>query len=123
MSGVLSGIGIDVLEIARMERALARHPRLATRVFSDAELEYARSHRRPAAQLAARFAAKEAALKALGTAEAMGLGEIEVVAGTPPTLRLAGAAARAAAQRGVALKLSITHSRETAAAVAVAEPA
>src|SRR4051812_50004805 len=59
-------IGIDLIEVDRLDRALERRPRLAERVFSEGELAYARSRKRPAMHLAARFAAKEAALKALG---------------------------------------------------------
>jgi holo-[acyl-carrier protein] synthase len=115
-------IGVDLIEIERVERALARHPRLAERLFSDAELEYARARRRPGRHLAARFAAKEAALKALGAGDGLGLGDIEVVAGAPPTLRLHGRVAATAAEQGVELRVSLTHSRETAAAVALAVP-
>ncbi len=112
-----TGVGIDLLEIDRMERALERHPRLAERVFTAAEREYAAARARPARHLAARFAAKEAVLKALGTPGGFGLREIEVVAGEPPTVRLSGRAAEAAAGRPV--EVSLTHSRDYAAAVAV----
>jgi holo-[acyl-carrier protein] synthase len=71
--------------------------------------------------LAARFAAKEAAVKALGLAGGFGLREIEVVAGEPPRLRLSGRAAAAAQEQGVRLKVSLTHSDDYAAAVALAE--
>ncbi len=60
------GIGIDLVEIARIERALARRPRLARRLFTEGEIEYAAARGRPARHLAARFAAKEAVVKALG---------------------------------------------------------
>ncbi|MFN2612313.1 MAG: holo-ACP synthase [Solirubrobacterales bacterium] len=112
------GIGIDLLEIERLERALARHPRLAKRVFTDDELAYANQRARPGRHLAARFAAKEAVLKALGV-RGYGLREIEVVAGEPPTVRLSGRAAEALSGRLV--QISLTHSRDTAAAVALAE--
>ena len=114
-------IGIDVLEIDRLERALARRPRLAERVFSTEELAYARARRRPASHLAARFAAKEAAVKALG-AEGLALSDVEVRGGDrePPELRLRGRAAEAARAQGVDLAVSLTHSRETAAAVVLA---
>jgi holo-[acyl-carrier protein] synthase len=112
-----SGVGIDLIEIDRLERALARHPRLAERVFTAAEREYATSRTRPARHLAARFAAKEAVVKALGLSGGFGLGEIEVVAGEPPTVRLSGRAATAA--EGMGLQISLTHSRDFAAAVAV----
>jgi holo-[acyl-carrier protein] synthase len=112
-----SGIGIDLLEIRRLERALKRHPRLAQRVFTDAELAYARARARPGRHLAARFAAKEAVVKALGLSDALGLREVEIVAGEPPAVRLSGRAAEAAGGEGV--EVSLTHSREFAAAVAV----
>jgi holo-[acyl-carrier protein] synthase len=112
-----AGVGIDLLEIDRMERALRRHPRLAERVFTVGEREYAARHARPARQLAARFAAKEAVVKALGLRSAFGLGEIEVVAGEPPTVQLSGRAAKAA--EGLDIRISLTHSRDVAGAVAV----
>ena len=113
------GVGIDLLEIERMERALERRPRLAERVFTPAELEYAAARKRPAQHLAARFAAKEAVVKALGLS-AFRPREIEVLAGEPPTVRLTGSAAEAA--EGLEVAVSLTHSRENAAAVAVAQP-
>lgn len=112
-----AGIGIDLIEIDRVERALARHPRLAERVFTAAERSYAAARARPGRHLAARFAAKEAVLKAIGRPGGFGLGEIEVVAGEPPTVRLSGRAAAAAG--GARIEISLTHSREHAAAVAV----
>jgi holo-[acyl-carrier protein] synthase len=114
-----SGVGIDLLEIERLERALERHPRLAERVFTAAELEYAAAKGRPGRHLAARFAAKEAVVKALGLPAFLPR-EIEVLAGEPPTVRLSGSAAEAA--EGLRVAISLTHSRENAAAVALAEP-
>ncbi|HWA55324.1 MAG TPA: holo-ACP synthase [Solirubrobacterales bacterium] len=116
-----SGVGIDLLEIERLERALQRYPRLAVRLFSQAEREYAVARARPGRHLAARFAAKEAVVKALGLSGGFGLAEIEVVAGEPPAVRLAGRAADAAAGRRV--EVSLTHSRDFAAAVAIVETA
>jgi holo-[acyl-carrier protein] synthase len=113
----LTGVGIDLLEIERMERALERHPRLADRVFTEGELAYARAKGRPGRHLAARFAAKEAVVKALGLTEGVSLREIEIVAGEPPTVRLSGRAAEVAAGREIAI--SLTHSRDNAAAVAI----
>ncbi|MEK6278302.1 MAG: holo-ACP synthase [Actinomycetota bacterium] len=112
---------MDLLEIDRLERALDRHPRLAERVFTGGELDYARGRRRPAQHLAARFCAKEAAAKALGLSDGLGLREVEVVGSEPPRLRLSGRAARAAAAQDVELRVSLTHSRDYAAAVALAE--
>ena len=114
-----AGVGIDLLEIERMERALERHPRLAERVFTAAERDYAAARARPGRHLAARFAAKEAVVKALGLRGGFGFREIEVVAGEPPTVALSGRAAEAAV--GLRVDISLTHSRDNAAAVAVAE--
>ena len=114
------GIGIDLIEISRIEGALERRPGLAQRLFQPGELRYARERARPARHLAARFAAKEAAVKALG-AGSIPLREVEVVAGEPPTLRLHGKAAAAAEARGLELRVSLTHSRELAAAVVHAD--
>jgi holo-[acyl-carrier protein] synthase len=115
----VAGVGIDLLEIDRLERALERHPRLAARVFTDAEREYAAGRVRPGRHLAARFAAKEAVVKALGLSAGFGFREIEVVAGEPPTVRLSGRAAEAAGDQRI--DISLTHSRENAAAIAVAQ--
>jgi holo-[acyl-carrier protein] synthase len=116
-----SGIGIDLLEIDRLERALERHPRLAERVFTAGERDYAAARARPARHLAARFAAKEAVVKALGLSGGFGLREVEVLAGEPPRVRLSGRAAEAAT--GGRIEVSLTHSREFAAAVAIVETA
>ena len=75
----MSGVGIDLLEIERLERALERRPRLAERVFTDAERDYAAARARPGMHLAARFCAKEAVAKALGMT-AWNWREVEVVA-------------------------------------------
>jgi holo-[acyl-carrier protein] synthase len=115
----VAGIGIDLLEIDRLERALARHPRLAERIFTAGERRYAAARARPGRHLAARFAAKEAVVKALGLGDGFGLREIEVVSGEPPSVRLSGRAAEAAGDRRV--EISMTHSRDNAAAVAVVE--
>jgi holo-[acyl-carrier protein] synthase len=117
-------IGIDLLEVERLERALERRPRLAMRLFTDGELAYARSRQRPGRHLAARFAAKEAAVKALGGA-ALPLREIEVEGGgqEAPRLRLHGRAAAVAIERGVELQVSLTHSQKMAAAAVLAVPA
>ena len=113
------GVGIDLLEIERLERALARQPRLAQRLFTDAELEYAAARGRPAQHLAARFCAKEAVAKALGLG-GWAFRDVEVVATEgAPVVRLTGAPAARAAGREVSL--SLTHTHTTAAAVAVVE--
>ena len=118
---MVSGVGIDLLEIERLERALARRPRLAERLFTEAERAYAEGRARPAQHLAARFCAKEAVAKALAL-EAWNPRDVEVVPGQggAPSVRLAGRAAERAAALGVQVSVSLTHSRGMAGAVAVA---
>jgi holo-[acyl-carrier protein] synthase len=114
-------IGIDLLEIDRLERALARRPRLAERLFTDAERSYAASRARPGQHLAARFCAKEAIAKALAL-QAWSFRDVEVLGGDgPPQVRLHGSVAARAQELGVAVTVSLTHTRHDAAAVAIAE--
>ncbi len=117
----MHGVGLDLVEIERIERALERRPRLAERLFCEQERAYAASRARPGQHLAARFCAKEATTKALGLDVLRPL-EIEVVHDSrgAPAVLLHGAAAARAAELGVELHLSLTHSRETAGAVVVA---
>lgn len=117
-------LGLDLIEIERLERALERRPGLAERIFTAAEREHVAGRARPGQHLAVRFAAKEAALKALGLG-GLRLHEVEVVGGReePPRIRLHGSAAAEARRRGVELEVSLTHSRELAAAVVLARPA
>jgi holo-[acyl-carrier protein] synthase len=113
----VAGVGLDLLEIDRLERALARRPGLAARLFTDAERAYAQDKARPGQHLAARFCAKEAVAKALAL-EAWSWQDIEVVSpdgGGPPRIVLHGALAA----RDVTVDVSLTHSRGTAGAVAV----
>ena len=118
-----AGLGIDLIEIARIERALDRHPRLADRLFTRDELDYARSKFRPGRHLAARFAAKEAVTKALGLSPGTSFREIEVVAGQPPAIELHDRVKEVADERGLKVSVSLTHEREMAGAVALAEMA
>ena len=114
------GIGLDLLEIARLERALERRPRLAQRLFTDGERAYAAARARPGQHLAARFCAKEAVAKALGL-EAWSWRDIEVVATqAAPVVALHGAVAARAAELGVQVEVSLTHTGREAAAVAIA---
>ena len=113
-------VGIDLLEIERFERALERTPRLAERLFTAAERAYADSRGRPGQHLAARFCAKEAVAKALGI-ESWNFHEVEVIGtGGPPRIRLSGSAAARAAELGVQVEVSLTHTGRDAAAVAIA---
>lgn len=124
---MILGIGIDLVEIARIERAVRRHgSRFLARIFTEAELAFCKARKRSGQHLAARFAAKEAALKALGTGATRGvrLRDIEVTSSQAgrPELRLAGGAARVAGDLGVgASHLSLTHSETHAAAVVILE--
>lgn len=111
------GIGIDLVEVGRLERALERYPRLATRLFTERELSYCGEMRRPGRHLAARFAAKEATVKAMGLDPGHSMTEIEVEAGRPPVIRLHRGLAEQAADEGLSLSLSLTHEREMAGAV------
>jgi holo-[acyl-carrier protein] synthase len=112
-------VGLDLLEIDRMERALERRPGLADRLFTERERVYAASRPRPAQHLAARFCAKEAVSKALAM-DVFRPREVEVVdTGGAPDVALYGEAAARAAALGVEVRLSLTHTRTTAGAVAV----
>jgi holo-[acyl-carrier protein] synthase len=104
------GVGIDLLEIERLERALERRPRLAERLFTERERAYAAARGRPGQHLAARFCAKEAVAKALRL-QAWSWQDIEVLEG--PELVLHGALS------GHEVELSLTHSKGMAGAVAV----
>jgi holo-[acyl-carrier protein] synthase len=109
-----------VLETDRLARALKRRPGLAERLFTDAERAYAESRADPLQHLAARFCAKEATVKAL-TLREFGWHDIEIVGkGGPPTVRLSGSAAERASELGVSVRVSLTHVRTLAGAVAIA---
>jgi holo-[acyl-carrier protein] synthase len=125
---VIVGVGVDLVDIARIARLLEdKGERAVRRLFSDGEAAYAAARAEPARHLAARFAAKEAAYKALaGTEHARGIGwrdiEVEVEWDGRPTLRLHGRAAERAAELGVVrAHVSLTHADHTAAAVVVLE--
>jgi holo-[acyl-carrier protein] synthase len=124
---MIVGLGLDVVETARIARMLAEHGhRFRERVFTAAELEECRERHDEAQALAARFAAKEACLKALGTGwrRGSGLRDVEVVRadGGAPTIRLAGGAATRASERGVrTVHVSLTHERGLAAAAVILE--
>ena len=111
----MTPVGLDLLEIERLERALERRPGLEERLFTDGERAYAAARRRPGAHLAARFCAKEAVAKALGLA-AWSWRDIEVVAtDAAPRIALRGALA----DRDAEVEVSLTHARGLAGAVAV----
>jgi holo-[acyl-carrier protein] synthase len=119
------GVGIDAVDLDRFRTVLARRPRLARRLFGDAELAYAAAAPDPLPRLATRFAAKEAVMKALGVGLwSFRLTDVAVARDgrEAPTLDLSGAAADLAAARGVTRwHLSLTHTDSVAMAVVVAE--
>src|SRR3954462_8927631 len=113
-------VGIDLLEIDRLEDALERRPRLAERMFPDGERTYAAGRARPGMHLAARFCAKEAVAKALAL-ESWSWHDVEVLGGgEPPRVRLSGRAQQRARELDVEVAVSLTHTPITAGAVAVA---
>ena len=123
-----AGVGINILEIARMERTLARRPSFARCVFTDEERQYCEGTARPAEHYAARFAARGAVLKALGCMPGEGITRRDVSVGHGdngrPVAILAGRAKQVANERGVseiALSLSFTHDVATAMALLVTD--
>ena len=121
MAGSVS-VGVDLIEIERVRRSLARYPGFRARCFTAAEQAYCDSRKNPAQSYAGRFAAKEAVGKALGfgVARAFAWTEIEVVGRPKPSVHLSGRVAEWARRRGAGpIDLSMTHSRELASAVCV----
>ena len=120
-----TGLGVDIVEVARMEQIIVRSPAFTRRVFSEQERAYAEAHHRPAVHYAMFFAAKEAVLKALGTGFSRGIKvtDVEVVheqSGRPNAV-LHGRAKEIAAELGVQeLPLSLSRTHDTAVANAIA---
>lgn len=124
---MIVGIGIDLIEIERIRAVHTRHPqRFIDRLLTDAEKEYVLSHKDPTQRLAGRFAAKEAALKALGTGLADGIRwkDVEILPDEhgKPVLKLYEKAALRAQSIGAAiLHVTITHSDTFAMAQVILE--
>lgn len=120
------GIGIDVVEVGRIASSLAEFgERFVTRIFTENERRYCLDKAKPELHFAARFAAKEAVAKAMGTGIGKEVGwlDMEVVRGEngEPTMKLSGKALAFCEAQGIAeIKISLTHAREYAAANAVA---
>ena len=115
-------VGVDLIEIERIARALERYPGFRERCFTEAERSYCDSRPNPAQHYAARFAGKEAVGKALGfgVARAFAWHDIEIAGRPKPSVRLSGRLAAWAEGRAAgAIDLSMTHSRGLAAAVCV----
>jgi holo-[acyl-carrier protein] synthase len=126
---MLVGTGTDIIEIVRIQRSIARYgERFTHRVFTPGEIAYCQRKKNAAESYAGRFAAKEAAAKALGTGIARGVTWLEIEVrrepGERPAIYFSGRAASRAAALGVAAaSLSITHSRELALATVLLESA
>jgi holo-[acyl-carrier protein] synthase len=122
------GLGTDLIETRRVQESIERYgERFLERIFTEGEITYCMRKRKNAAEsFAARFAAKEAGAKALGTGISRGVSwkefEVRREASGRPTLHLSGRAAELAEAMGVRrVQVSLTHSRELALAVVVAE--
>ena len=124
---MIVGTGVDLCEVGRIESAIARHGRrFVERIYTAGEIAYAERKANRYERYAARFAAKEAGMKALGTGWRGGLGwrdlEVANLSSGRPTLRLHGKAAEIAEKLGVRhVSLSITHTAEQAMAVVILE--
>jgi holo-[acyl-carrier protein] synthase len=124
---MIVGLGIDISEVDRIREAIERHgDHLLNRVYTAAEIAYCKKHRDPYERYAARFAAKEAAMKALGTGWRRGVRWIDIeVARMPsgqPTIKFHGETEKIAASLGVKqILLTITHSGNIAMAQVIFE--
>jgi holo-[acyl-carrier protein] synthase len=121
---VIIGIGIDAVDVERFRRSLERTPTMRQRIFTDHELAYVAPKADPVPSLAARFASREAVMKAMGLGlGAFGFHEVWVDRrdSGEPHLHVTGRAAKLAADRGIATwHLSITHTDQVAIAYVVA---
>jgi len=124
---MITGIGIDLIEIERVEHSLRKFPgRFEKRVFTETEQAYCRAMAVPARHYAARFAAKEAFLKAIGTGKSHGIAWTDVgivnLASGQPELRITGRAFDIFLEQGVQhIHVSLSHNRQHAVAVVVLE--
>lgn len=122
---MIAGIGVDVVDLGRFEAAVGRSPRLADRLFAPGE-RVVDGRPRPLSSLAARFAAKEALIKALGGSDGVRWHEVEIVSDPQgnPDFAFHGELARMLERRGItATHLSISHDAGVAVAFVIAERA
>lgn len=122
---MIKGIGIDIVEIDRIEQLIERHPQFIARVFNPSEQEYCQGKARPAIHYALRFAAKEALLKALGTGfRGVKWTDIEVKRDAlgKPSVALNSAAEKVAQEKGIGrFQVSLSFNHHNAVAVVLAE--
>lgn len=124
---MIAGTGIDICEVPRIAASIERFgDRFLQRVFTPQEIRYCQSKKNSVERFAARFAAKEAAMKALGTGASRGVTwrsiEVGHAPGGRPILRLSGPARQIAEQLGVTrISLSLTHTEATAMAMVIFE--
>ena len=117
------GLGVDICEIARIERAISRHPTFRERVFTPEEIAYCEGKARPGESFAGRFAAREATIKALGGYRGRRWQDISVTRhpSGAPAIRLDGNAKRRADALGATkVLITFTHERTNAVAFAIA---
>jgi holo-[acyl-carrier protein] synthase len=116
------GTGIDLADIERIGRVLAKYPRFAQRCFTEHEQEYAFRFAKPERRLAARFAGKEAVMKSMGTGwRRIRWRDVEITGGGKPTVRIYGTALARAEMLGVTgFEVSITHTDTDAMVFAIA---
>ncbi len=122
---MIVGIGVDIVDLARFERAVARTPRLVDRLFAESE-QFQGARLLPVHSLAARFAAKEALIKALGTSDGVHWHDMPVVSDDEgnPSFALRGGIAKTASERGIShIHLSMSHDAGVAIAYVIAEAA
>jgi holo-[acyl-carrier protein] synthase len=123
---MIIGTGVDVIEIDRIRKVMERQDRFVLRVFTEGEQRYCRGHRDPAPSFAARFAAKEALFKSLGTGWAKGVtwldAEVQREGQAAPKLVLHGVAGQISTKLGVRrIHLSLSHSDHWAVAMVILE--
>ena len=116
------GLGVDLADIDRVERVLARYPRFADRCFTEHERQYANRFAHPAKRFAARFAGKEAVMKSMGRGwRDIAWRDVEITGGGQPRVRLFGSALERASALGISeVLVTITHTDTTAMVMAVA---
>ncbi len=116
------GLGIDLADIERVSKILAKYPRFAERCFTEHEREYAFRFARPERRLAARFAGKEAVMKSMGTGwRRIRWRDVEITGGGKPTVRISGTARKRADTLGITgFEVTITHTDKDAMVLVIA---